>query len=170
MRNKVTIISGPRGSGKTTLAQKIANGKKTVWIQNFDINNQFIYQNVEKDTEVIIAEEITAIYLIMCIISTDKIRVNKKMKEPFFMKRPEFIFVTKESVDLGLLLPDHVEFISTSLTSLSVNEDKHSLSERCVIKLDHNFHVYIHGENDKASIESDSKGKYMKLYYDQIRD
>lgn len=38
-----------------------------------------------------------------------------------------------------------------------------------ILKLDRNFHVYIHGDINKVEISTDGKGKYVKLYYDEIR-
>lgn len=35
-----------------------------------------------------------------------------------------------------------------------------------VLKLDKNFHVYIHGDASKIKIAEDEKGKYIKLYFD----
>lgn len=38
---------------------------------------------------------------------------------------------------------------------------------KLVIKLDRNFHVYIHGKRDKIEEGEDKKGKFIKLYYDK---
>ena len=35
-----------------------------------------------------------------------------------------------------------------------------------VLKLDKNFHVYIHGDFSKIEILEDEKGKFIKLYFD----
>ena len=38
-----------------------------------------------------------------------------------------------------------------------------------IIKLDKNFHIYIHGSTDKIELgESKTKGKWIKLYYKEI--
>jgi hypothetical protein len=34
-----------------------------------------------------------------------------------------------------------------------------------VIKLDKNFHIYIHGNRDMIEQGNDEKGKYYKIYY-----
>lgn len=34
-----------------------------------------------------------------------------------------------------------------------------------VVKLDKNFHIYIHGDRSKIQEGMDDKGKYVKLYY-----
>lgn len=38
---------------------------------------------------------------------------------------------------------------------------------RSVIKLDKNFHIYVHGERKKIEQGTDEKGKFYKLYYDE---
>lgn len=40
---------------------------------------------------------------------------------------------------------------------------------RSVLKLDKNFHVYVHGLKSKMELGSDTKGTYLKLYFKQIR-
>lgn len=38
---------------------------------------------------------------------------------------------------------------------------------KSIIKLDKNFHIYVHGDREKISRESDSKGKYYKIYFEE---
>ncbi len=38
---------------------------------------------------------------------------------------------------------------------------------KSVIKLDKNFHIYIHGDRSKIETGQDDKGKYYKVYYEQ---
>ncbi|MCT4613606.1 MAG: hypothetical protein N4A49_01875 [Marinifilaceae bacterium] len=40
---------------------------------------------------------------------------------------------------------------------------------KCVLKLDKNFHVYIHGSKSKIELSQDKKGKFVKLYYNEIK-
>lgn len=37
-----------------------------------------------------------------------------------------------------------------------------------VLRLDKDFHVYIHGNHEKITFLKDNKGKYVKIYYDVI--
>lgn len=40
---------------------------------------------------------------------------------------------------------------------------------KSVVRLDKNFHIYIHGSSDKIEFgESKTKGKWIKLYYKEI--
>lgn len=38
---------------------------------------------------------------------------------------------------------------------------------KSVIKLDKNFHIYVHGDRKKIETGSDEKGKYYRLYFDE---
>ncbi|MBL4830696.1 MAG: hypothetical protein JKY55_12545 [Aliivibrio sp.] len=42
-------------------------------------------------------------------------------------------------------------------------------NHKAVFKLDKNFHLYVHGKKDMMDIEEDEKGKYLKLYFDEIK-
>ncbi len=44
---------------------------------------------------------------------------------------------------------------------------KGARSLKSVIKLDKNFHIYIHGDRNKIENGEDEKGKYYKVYYEQ---
>ena len=35
--------------------------------------------------------------------------------------------------------------------------------------LDKNFHVYVHGKTEMLDAEKDEKGKYLKLYFNEIK-
>lgn len=37
-----------------------------------------------------------------------------------------------------------------------------------VLRLDKIFHVYIHGNLSKFEMQEDTKGKYIKIYYNEI--
>lgn len=41
--------------------------------------------------------------------------------------------------------------------------------QKLVIRLDKNFHVYIHGNRSKIEEGKDEKGKFVKLYYDESK-
>ena len=36
-----------------------------------------------------------------------------------------------------------------------------------VLRLDKNFHVYIHGDNSKIEVSEDEKGRFIKLYFEK---
>lgn len=78
--------------------------------------------------------------------------------------------------------PEMIDYFEAYKTGLSESddvklEDNFSISDkalkkqaryfRSVIKLDKNFHIYVHGQRKKIEQGSDEKGKYYKLYYDE---
>jgi hypothetical protein len=45
--------------------------------------------------------------------------------------------------------------------------EKQARSFKSVIKLDKNFHIYIHGDRNLIEQGEDNKGKYYKVYYQE---
>lgn len=39
---------------------------------------------------------------------------------------------------------------------------------KAIVKLDKNFHVYRHGSHKNIEAGTDKKGKFIKLYYEEI--
>ncbi len=59
-----------------------------------------------------------------------------------------------------------IEFLdSFEINDSAVKKGVRSL--KSVIKLDKNFHIYIHGDRSKIESGEDDKGKYYKVYYEQ---
>ena len=48
-------------------------------------------------------------------------------------------------------------------------EETVDFSTKKVLKLDKNFHVYLHCQPNKIFQGADEKGKYLKLYYESIK-
>ena len=44
---------------------------------------------------------------------------------------------------------------------------KQQRSFKSVIKLDKNFHIYIHGDREKIQLCEDENGKFYKIYFDK---
>ena len=59
-----------------------------------------------------------------------------------------------------------VEFIDTFAISESAVK-KQTRGLKSVIKLDKNFHIYIHGNRELIEQGEDRKGKYYKVYYQE---
>jgi hypothetical protein len=53
-----------------------------------------------------------------------------------------------------------------SISAPAVN--RHARIFKSVLKLDRNFHIYIHGDRDLIEKGTDSNGrKYYKIYYEE---
>ncbi len=59
-----------------------------------------------------------------------------------------------------------IEFSDSFIISDSAAK-KGARSLKSVIKLDKNFHIYIHGDRSKIETGEDAKGKYYKVYYNE---
>jgi len=108
---KVTILVGPKASGKTTTANEMAKGRKSVTICHPDLLNPFCFDSVDTDTEVIIFEELTEVGQLNFLINRDKLTVNKYNSGPFTMQRPEIIIITQKLQEHLLQLNESVEII-----------------------------------------------------------
>nr|WP_155814504.1 hypothetical protein [Ornithobacterium rhinotracheale] len=38
-----------------------------------------------------------------------------------------------------------------------------------VLRLDKNFHIYLHGDKEKISEGEDEKGTFIKLYFEELK-
>jgi len=70
---------------------------------------------------------------------------------------------TEYSRNTGTALPDNF-----GISNLAVQQNARYF--KSVLKLDKNFHVYIHGDRSQISHGVDPDGRtYYKLYYDEER-
>jgi len=88
----IITIEGKRASGKTTLAEKITRGSKTVQAFNFMFIGKF-WNFLKKDTEYIVIEGVEDEQLFRDIFDKDIIEVNHLNKKPFYMKPPHVILI-----------------------------------------------------------------------------
>ncbi|WP_312322097.1 nucleoid-associated protein [Soonwooa sp.] len=103
--------------------------------------------------------------------------LNKSIN--FFKEKEEFKY---DDFVNEILVDEHViESFSNFKTDyendmqVSISEDfpinqsavkKQQRHFKSVIKLDKNFHIYVHGDRDKLETGQDEKGKYYRLYFD----
>ena len=96
--NKVEIIIGVKGSGKTTKARELSEGLKTKWLNgrtfNFKTGRRFEWNVLEEDTELVIIDDIKTVDFNPLRIYEfySGITVHKQGKEPFEIN-PKFILV-----------------------------------------------------------------------------
>lgn len=96
---KITILVGPKASGKTTRANEMAVGKKSVTITNPDLRNPYCFKDVQTDTELIILEEIVDIIQINELMNRQQLSVNGPLIYPFHMPIPQIIIITQKPVE-----------------------------------------------------------------------
>jgi hypothetical protein len=97
MKNTI-IIKGASVIAITEMVKKYTENLKTVYINYYDLtakmNNNFIFRDVEKDTEFIVIEDCPYLRQIQWLLRADCIKINKKNKEPFTIKRPTIIIIS----------------------------------------------------------------------------
>lgn len=109
---KATILVGPQASGKTTTAEKMVKGRKSVTIVNPDLLSPFCYNSVDQDTEVIIFEEFRKqIVPLNSILNSKYLTVNKYNSRPETIERPELIIITQKLEEHLLQVNESVEII-----------------------------------------------------------
>ena len=107
---KNLIIVGAQGSGKTTKARKIAEqyNLQTVWVEQTNFENPFAFSLCEKDTQLIICEEIENIDTIFrwYLAAENGIVVNKENQKPFLIT-PKIILISQSIKEADLLALGH---------------------------------------------------------------
>ncbi|MDO4763657.1 MAG: nucleoid-associated protein [Flavobacteriaceae bacterium] len=105
--------------------------------------------------------------------------LNKSIN--FFKEKESFNFeeFTNEVFDGNEDLAESFTNFKTDYeqeTQMSISEDfainssavkKQQRYFKSVIKLDKNFHIYVHGDRKKIETGRDEKGKYYRLYFDE---
>tara|TARA_R110000765_G_scaffold131707_2_gene230211 strand:- start:167 stop:451 length:285 start_codon:yes stop_codon:yes gene_type:complete len=88
----IITIEGKRASGKSTLAEKITRGSKTVHASDSMFIGKF-WNFLKKDTEYIIVDDVEDEELFRDIFDKDTIQVNHLNKKTFSMKTPHIILI-----------------------------------------------------------------------------
>ena len=60
------------------------------------------------------------------------------------------------------------EMWDTNWNYFDYNEDSLVYDQKRILKLDRNFHVYIHGNPYLVEFKKDDSGKFLKIYYKNI--
>jgi hypothetical protein len=104
--------------------------------------------------------------------------LNKSIN--FFKEKEKFDYeeFTKEVLQdenviesFGNFKSDYEQEMQVSISEdFAINEaavKKQSRGFKSIIKLDKNFHIYVHGDRKMIEQGSDEKGKYYRLYFDE---
>jgi len=123
--DKIKIVFGKRGSGKTRYAEEITKNSKSKWINFHEIEsrNTFRFNVVDKDTEVVIIDNILKDKFCFdeILFFSKGINVEKQCQEPFFAY-PEFILIfddlkLKDTLSFGASIRRRIELIEIKKTA-----------------------------------------------------
>lgn len=106
--NKITIIIGSAGSGKTTAAKCIAKDYDNVaWLDGNNIISHFFWNKCKEDTDLVIIEEIKDVKYLERLFgpAIDGIAVEHRGKDTFYIN-PRIVVTCKSDVTIKDL-PTH---------------------------------------------------------------
>ena len=114
IHEKVTVIIGSAGSGKTTAAKCIAKDydtDKVVWMDGSNMASYFFYFRCNKDTELVVIEEIRDINKLWSIINSaaDGLCVEKRGEEAFYIN-PKIVVTCTPCITFEDLPMDSLSF------------------------------------------------------------
>lgn len=112
---KITLISGPRNSGKTTIARERfpppAEGNyETLWIHPADFENIYALTSATKDTKCIVLDDVSN-YAQSARFRGPLILAHRKFRDPITIENPHLVIIS-ECLDASDF-PFPVELIST---------------------------------------------------------
>ena len=95
----ITIITGKRGSGKSSLAKKIVGDKKAVWVQQHSLKSDFWASEygVKKNTEFIIVDELSDIDKVKELFN-DVLTIQERLKRKRRISMPQIIIVSQNAL------------------------------------------------------------------------
>jgi cytidylate kinase len=101
---KITVIIGSGGSGKTTAAKEIAKDySNVIWLDGSGRVGNFFYSRCNEDTELIIIEELKNADNLMrfAAAAIDGVCVEHRGKDPFYIN-PRIVVVCKPDVKIPM--------------------------------------------------------------------
>lgn len=111
---KVTVIIGSAGSGKTTAAKCIANNydaDKVVWLDGNNKMHPFFWRACSENTELVIIEELKNVKDLERLFSAaiDGVAVERQGKDVFYIN-PRIVVTCKSDVTMKDLPTDSIAF------------------------------------------------------------
>ncbi len=99
----ITIITGKRGSGKSSLVKKIVGDKKAIWVQQYALNGYFWTSEygVKADTEFIIIDEATDIEGLKELLN-DVLVIQERLKRKRSISMPQIIIVSQNALKVDV--------------------------------------------------------------------
>ena len=99
----ITIITGKRGSGKSSLVEKIVGDKKAVWVQEYSLKGAFwtSEHEVKADTEFIIIDEATDIEELKELFG-DVLTIREPFKRKYSISMPQIIIVSQNALKVDV--------------------------------------------------------------------
>ena len=99
----ITIITGKRGSGKSSLVKKIVGDKKAVWVPEYALKGAFwtSEHGVDAGTEFIIVDEVSDISKVKELFN-DILVVQERFKRKRSISMPQIIIVSQNALKVDI--------------------------------------------------------------------
>lgn len=99
----ITIITGKRGSGKSTLVKKIVGDKKAIWVEQYALKGAFWTSEygVKADIEFIIVDEVTEIEELKELFG-DVLTIRERLKKDYRISMPQIIIVSQNALKVDI--------------------------------------------------------------------
>lgn len=157
------------------------NGDPYYWFEDF-------LKVKQRDDEYFHTQETLAVYKEYIIKQLPQEFETTKADQADFLNKSINFFKEKEKFDyeeftkevlqdenviesFGNFKSDYEQEMQVSISEdFAINEaavKKQSRGFKSIIKLDKNFHIYVHGDRKMIEQGSDEKGKYYRLYFDE---
>jgi predicted P-loop ATPase len=108
---KVTIITGKQGTGKTILAKKLCENKKSIWFDSLENNFE---KQIDIDTESIVIDGLSCSSMpaVKKLITAKTLVFRPSYsKNAIKMERPEVILISNSLTKKDFRKREHIEFI-----------------------------------------------------------
>jgi hypothetical protein len=119
-QNAVTIILGEKQCGKTALARKLSESKKTVWL-SYHYLDGFGLSPIDETTELIVIDGAASISEIKRFITQPMLVIERKGQSPKTLPRPKTIVVSNafKAHQFSNVLHAHIVILSSRRTGKS---------------------------------------------------
>jgi hypothetical protein len=89
----IITIQGKRGEGKTAVANKICEGKKSVCIAEYSLASAFWTEEIDVDTEIILIDDVRNYDKTCKYFRSEFLTINKQCKKPVNINMPDVILI-----------------------------------------------------------------------------
>lgn len=146
------------------LKVKERNNYYSQTVEFLNITHEFVTQQMDEEFEVTKADKIDFLNR-----SVEYFKQNESFDREEFVQEvfdaPNLIssfneFDKQKREELQLQIPDEFKISETAVK-------KKARVFKSILKLDKNFHIYIHGDRSKIEQGEDEHGRYYKIYYEQ---
>ena len=106
----ITLITGKKASGKSTMVREITNGAKTVYVPEYGLEHPFwtSMNEIKADVKFIVIDEATDASKLKELFN-DTLTVSEALKKEYSISTPDIIIVSQTITDLDDVSFSHID-------------------------------------------------------------